>query len=182
LRIISGKLKGIRFTPPKSFKSRPTTDFAKEALFNILQNEYEMEGLRILDLCSGTGSISFEFASRGAVEVTSVDLNGATLGFISKTAAQHGLDQIKTVKQDVLKFIQHVEGKYDLIFTDPPFDYEGYGEIIATVFERKLIQPEGTLIVEHAKKLDFSFVKEFVYQRNYGGVNFSFFEYEEDKN
>lgn len=180
MRIISGKLKGIRFSPPKSFPSRPTTDFAKEALFNIVNNEFNFDNIEILDLCAGTGSISFEFASRGAISVTSIDQHGPSLQFIEATAKEHGLNQIQTRKQDILKYLEQCPRQYDLIFADPPFGYENYQDIIQLVFERKLLTDKGLLILEHDKRKDFSDIKEFTYLRNYGGVNFSFFEYGEE--
>ena len=180
MRIISGKLKGIRFSPPKSFPSRPTTNFAKEALFNIIHNEFNIDNIRVLDLCAGTGSISFEFASRGALSVTSIDTHGPSLNFIEKTAEKHALTQIETRKQDVLKFLEQTTNEYDLIFADPPFAYDQYAEIIRIVFERNLLSAKGLLILEHDKSNDFSDVKQFIYLRNYGGVNFSFFEYGEE--
>ncbi|GAA0874986.1 16S rRNA (guanine(966)-N(2))-methyltransferase RsmD [Wandonia haliotis] len=177
MRIISGKLKGIRFSPPKSFPSRPTTDFAKEALFNIIANEFNIDNITVLDLCAGTGSISFEFASRDAISVTSVDQHGPSLNFIEKTAKKHELNQIQTRKQDLLTFLKQTEQTFDLIFADPPFAYKEYESIIQLVFERKLLNDTGLLILEHDKNNDFSNVPEFMYLRNYGGVNFSFFEY-----
>lgn len=177
MRIISGKLKGIRFTPPKSFPSRPTTDFAKEGLFNILQNEFNIDNIHVLDLCAGTGSISFECASRGALSVTSVDQHGPSLHFIETTAKKHGLTQISTRKQDIIKYLEQCSSSFDLIFFDPPFAFEYYETVIQLVFDRKLLDGRGLLVVEHDKHNDFSSFKEFAYLRNYGGVNFSFFEY-----
>jgi 16S rRNA (guanine966-N2)-methyltransferase len=175
LRIVSGKLKGIRFTAPKSFPSRPTTDFAKEALFNILHHEFELDEITVLDLCSGTGSISLEFASRGAQRVASVDIHGKSLAFLAELTKKHDLPQIQTYKQDILHFLQQTGETFDIIFADPPFASTFYQEIPRMVFERNLLNPNGLLIVEHGRENSFEDWPQFLYMRNYGGVQFSFF-------
>jgi 16S rRNA (guanine(966)-N(2))-methyltransferase RsmD len=175
LRIVSGKLKGLRFKPPKSFPSRPTTDFAKEALFNILHHEFELDDIDVLDLCSGTGSISLEFASREARTVTSVDNHGKSLAFLAGRAKKYDLKQITTYKQDLLHFMLQTEKQYDIIFADPPFASTFYQEIPTLVFERKLLKTDGLLIIEHGRENSFDQLPQFMYMRNYGGVQFSFF-------
>jgi 16S rRNA (guanine966-N2)-methyltransferase len=175
LRIVSGKLKGLRFNPPKSFPSRPTTDYAKEALFNILHHEFNLDEIDVLDLCSGTGSISLEFASRNAKRVTSVDVHGKSLAFLADLAKKHQLTQISTIKQDILQFLEQTGDQYDIIFADPPFKSTIYQEIPRIIFGRKLLSPGGLLIVEHGRENSFDAVPQFLYMRNYGGVQFSFF-------
>jgi len=177
MRIIGGKLKGIRISPPPNLPVRPTTDMAKEALFNILNNQYDFEELRVLDLFSGTGSLSLEFASRGCMEIVSVDKNTGCYNFLKNTAQQHGLTNIKAYKADVFKFLEQETEKFDLIFADPPFDIPQIPLIPEVVFRKKLLSPNGLLIVEHptVKRLDKH--PNFVEQRKYGYSSFSFFEY-----
>jgi 16S rRNA (guanine966-N2)-methyltransferase len=176
MRIIGGKLKGLRLNPPPNLPVRPTTDMAKEALFNILNNQYDFENLKVLDLFSGTGSLSLEFASRGAMEIVSVDKNTGCYNFLKNTAQQHGLTNIRPHKADVFKFIEQETDTFDLIFADPPFDIPQIPLIPEIVFRKKLLKIHGLLIVEHptTKRLDGH--PNFVEQRKYGYSSFSFFE------
>lgn len=175
MRIIGGKLKGIRFYPPKNLPVRPTTDLAKEALFNILQNQYHLENLKILDLFSGTGNISLEFASRNAKQVISVDKNFGCYQFLKKTAEDQKLQQIKAVKADVFKFLNQETEKFDLIFADPPYDLSKIPELPQIVFNKDLLLPDGVLIVEHQSMQDLSGHPNFKEKRKYGYSSFSFF-------
>jgi len=176
MRIIGGKLKGLRLTPPPNLPVRPTTDMAKEALFNILNNLYDFEDLKVLDLFSGTGSLSLEFASRGCREITSVDKNAGCYNFLKNTAKQHQLDAIKANRADVFKFLEQETETFDLIFADPPFDIPQIPLIPELVFKKNLLNPGGILIVEHPtmKRLDNH--PNFKEQRKYGYSSFSFFE------
>ncbi|WP_295798155.1 16S rRNA (guanine(966)-N(2))-methyltransferase RsmD [Mucilaginibacter sp.] len=175
MRIIGGRLKGLRLNPPKNLPVRPTTDLAKEALFNILQNKIEFEDIRVLDLFSGTGNISMEFASRGAAQVISVDRSIQCVHYLKDTARQHGLTNIKTFRDDVFKYLQLETDKYDLIFADPPYDMNQIPEIPKIVFEKNLLLPGGLLIVEHQSMQNLSNHPAFSEQRKYGHSSFSFF-------
>lgn len=175
MRIIGGVLKGLRLNPPKNLPVRPTTDLAKEALFNILLNQIEFEGIKVLDLFSGTGNISLEFASRGANLVMSVDRSIQCIHYLKDTARQHKLEQIKTFKADVFKYLQLETDQYDLIFADPPYDLNQIPEIPKIIFDKNLLKPEGLLIVEHQSLQNLSNHPAFVEQRKYGHSSFSFF-------
>jgi len=176
MRIIGGTLKGLRLNPPKNLPVRPTTDLAKEALFNILQNQIEFEGIKVLDLFSGTGNISMEFASRGAEKVVSVDRSIHCVHYLKDTAGQHGLTNIQVFKEDVFKYLEHETEKFDLIFADPPYDLNRIPEIAVTVFNKKLLTEGGMLIVEHQSLQNLSNHAAFVEQRKYGNSSFSFFK------
>ncbi|RRN76846.1 methyltransferase domain-containing protein [Pseudoxanthomonas sp. SGD-10] len=176
MRIVGGTLKGRRFTPPKNLPVRPTTDMAKEALFNILDNRLHIESLKVLDLFSGTGSISLEFASREVAEITSVDLNYGCINFLKQTAKENELKQIKTVKSDVFKYLNATNEKYDLIFADPPYDIPRIPEIAKIIFGRSLLNKDGILIIEHQSMQNLSNQPEFVEKRKYGYSTFSFFK------
>jgi len=175
MRIIGGSLRGLRLNPPKNLPVRPTTDLAKEALFNILQNQIEFEDVRLLDLFSGTGNISMEFASRGAAQIISVDRSIHCINYLKDTARQHGLTNIKTYKDDVFKYLQHETDKFDLIFADPPYDLNGIPELPKIIFERELLLPGGLLIVEHQSMQNLTNHPAFAEQRKYGHSSFSFF-------
>ena len=174
MRIIGGRLKGLRIQAPQNLPVRPTTDLAKEALFNILNHQLDFEHIEVLDLFSGTGNISIEFASRGAVKVVSVDRNKGCIQFLKSMIEKHQLKQIKTQFADVFKFLQLETDAFDLIFADPPYDLPALQQIPDLVFERNLVKPGGYLIVEHPsmKKLTHPFLIE---QRVYGSSSFSFF-------
>lgn len=177
MRIISGTHKGRRISPPKNLPVRPTTDLAKESLFNILNNYLDFSALDVLDIFAGTGSISFEFASREAISVTSVDLNYRCVRFIKKTAADLGFENLHAYRADVFKFLKKpAQKKYDLIFSDAPYDLEGSESVPDLVFEQGWLKKNARLIVEHPKGFDFTGHKYFKELRNYGKVNFSFFQ------
>lgn len=177
MRIVSGKYKGKRLTAPKKLPVRPTTDMAKEALFNILDNRYYLDGLNVLDLFAGTGNISYEFASRGTEKITAVDAHQGCVKYISKTSQELGLP-ISAIKSDAYRFLQGTPEKFDLIFADPPyaFDTGQFLKIADLVFERRLLPAEGVLVIEHSGQTDLSGHPKFSEQRKYGGSVFSFFE------
>ncbi|MEJ7693009.1 16S rRNA (guanine(966)-N(2))-methyltransferase RsmD [Daejeonella sp.] len=175
MRIIGGKLKGQRLNPPAKLPVRPTTDSAKEALFNILSNQLDFESLKVLDLFSGTGNISLEFASRGAPSVTSVDRDFGCYNYLKTVAKQYGLDAIQPVKADVLKYLEVETDQYDLIFTDPPYDLPQMNQMAPIVFRRNILKPDGVLIVEHHSMKKINNDPHFIEQRKYGSSSFSFF-------
>ncbi len=175
MRIISGKYKGKQINPPANIKARPTTDFAKEALFNILENKFDLEELAVLDLFSGTGSISYEFASRGSKRVTSVEQNTFHFRFIRMMVDQMEMFQVQPVRSDAFKVIKNPWESYDLIFADPPFDLPGLETLPEVILRSKLLANEGWLILEHPSRMKFNHLPELFDHRNYGSVNFSFF-------
>ncbi len=177
MRIISGKYKGKRLTAPKKLPVRPTTDFAKEALFNILNNKIEFTEVSLLDLFAGTGNISYEFGSRGTQNIVSVDQHFGCVKFINKTAEELSFP-IKTVKADVLKYLSSSALKFDVVFADPPYDIKqiDFEDIINKVFKNQWLTNDGFLIIEHSKHTDLSNSEYFVDARRYGGSVFSFFE------
>lgn len=179
MRIISGKNKGKRLIAPQKLPVRPTTDFAKEALFNILNNHYYFDEISVLDLFSGTGNISYEFASRGSQSIISVDSHYGCVQFISKTAKELEYP-ITAIKSDVFEFLKKSKQNFDIIFADPPYDFsiEKFSEIVNHIFENQLLLEEGLLIIEHTKHIDLSELPYFYYDKKYGGSVFSFFEME----
>lgn len=174
MRIIGGSLKGIRLNPPKNLPVRPTTDMAKESLFNILNNRIDFDQIEVLDLFSGTGNISLEFASRGAKSITSVDRNFGCYNFLKRTANEHQFDQINPLKEDVFKFLENENQTYDLIFADPPYDLSKIPMIASIIFEKKLLKKDGLLIIEHQSNQDIHH-PNFEEKRKYGFSAFSFF-------
>ena len=176
MRIIGGTLKGRLILPPSNFKARPTTDFAKESLFNILNNIIDYESVDVLDLFSGTGSISYEFASRGSLSIDSVEIEPDRFKFICRTVNRYGFSQIRPIRNDVFKFLKFCKKKYDLIFADPPFDSARLQELPEKVFKYELMKPNGIFILEHSGNHNFSESPYFVEIRSYGSVNFSFFK------
>ncbi len=179
MRIISGKYKGRRLKAPKNLPVRPTTDMAKESLFNILNNLYYFDNISVLDLFAGTGNISFEFASRGTQQIFSVDANYNCIKYINEIAKEFSMD-ITTFKSDVYKFLENASFKVDVVFADPPYNFEEnkFLAIIDTVFQKQLLNTEGVLVIEHSKHTDLSSHKMFSYSKRYGGNMFSFFENE----
>ena len=177
MRIISGSQKGRKIKAPKKLPVRPTTDLAKESLFNILNNYYYFDTISVIDLFSGTGNIAFEFASRGTKKIHAVDNNYHCIKFIDKTSASFGFS-INSYKNDVLKFLEKTPLTTDIIFADPPYDMdlEKFLEIITIVFDRKLLNQDGLLIVEHSKHMDVSDNIFFRDSKKYGNSVFSFFE------
>jgi 16S rRNA (guanine(966)-N(2))-methyltransferase RsmD len=177
MRIISGSFKGRRITAPKKLPVRPTTDMAKEGLFNILNNHFYFDEISVLDLFSGTGNISFEFASRGTKKITAVDADYGCIEFITKTSDQFEMG-ISTIKGDALSFLEKTTLQADIIFADPPYDMsqEDFEKISTLVFEKQLLLPDGQLIIEHSKQMTLAHLSHFSNDRKYGGSVFSFFE------
>jgi len=176
MRIISGSYRGKQIDPPKNFKARPTTDVAKEGLFNILMNYFSFEEVAVLDLFSGSGSISYEFASRGCPDIDLVEMDHIHFAFISKTAKELGFKQIHPIKHNAFQFLRFCKKKYDLIFADPPYDIEGVDQIPILVFQNDLLADGGWLIVEHSGNYNFSGFDNYRESRIYGKVHFSIFE------
>lgn len=177
MRIIGGEFKSRSFSPGKKFTARPTTDFARENLFNILNNRYEFENQKILDLFSGTGSISFEFVSRGCRDVTSVEFNRMHYQFICSVIEKLNIAQfMHPFNGDVFRFIARSPGRYSLIFADPPYELDRIAEIPDLILNSTLLIDDGLLILEHGKNNDFSAHPDFLEIRVYGSVHFSFFE------
>jgi 16S rRNA (guanine(966)-N(2))-methyltransferase RsmD len=175
VRIISGKYKGKTISAPKNLPVRPTTDFAKEALFNILSNEFSIEELDVLDLFSGTGNIAFEFASRGAKKILCIDQNYNCVSFIKRIKRELNIAQLSVFRNDVFKYLKQYKQPFDIIFADPPYDLENINNIPQLVFENDLLNKNGWLIVEHDKHTNLSELPHFVTLRKYGNVNFSIF-------
>ncbi|MDH3381317.1 MAG: 16S rRNA (guanine(966)-N(2))-methyltransferase RsmD [Flavobacteriaceae bacterium] len=177
MRIISGKYKGRRITAPHNLPIRPTTDMAKESLFNILNNQFHFSGLKVLDLCAGMGNISYEFASRGVEHIIAVDENTGCSRFIQKIAAELDMP-ITVIKSDIFKYLEKTTQKFDIIFADPPYAFEQaqFDTIVNLVFQNDQLNDEGVLIIEHSKNTDFSQHPNFSDIRKYGGSHFSFFE------
>ena len=177
MRIISGKYKGRRIIAPKNLPVRPTTDMAKEALFNILNNHYYFDAIEVLDLFSGTGNISYEFASRGTEKITAVDAHFECIKFINSICKQFDLP-MNTIKSDVFKYLENTALKADIIFADPPYDFdiELFNKIADLVFEHDLLYEDGLLVIEHSSHTNLSNHKYFSYDKKYGGNKFSFFE------
>lgn len=177
MRIISGKYKGRRIFPPKGLPVRPTTDMSKEALFNVLNNHFSFEGLKILDLFAGTGNISFEFASRGSTPITSVDADFGCVKFIKQVAVEYDFN-IAATKSDVFTFLDRNKATYDIIFADPPYalDQKTFDKIVLTVFEKNALQEDGMMIIEHSKYTKLDHLIHFSFKKTYGGSIFSFFE------
>jgi 16S rRNA (guanine(966)-N(2))-methyltransferase RsmD len=175
MRIIGGKYRNRRLHPPAGMEARPTTDFAKEGLFNVLHHSMDLEGIRVLDLFAGTGNISLEFLSRGAREVISVDQDRALFNFMQRTASDLGETGWRMVKSDVFTFLNSHRGQYDIVFADPPFHIEQLERIPALVRQTGILGQEGLLIVEHHEKVDLSKQPGYLRTRTYGLIHFSFF-------
>lgn len=175
MRIISGKYRGKIIRPPQNFNARPTTDLAKESLFNILVNRYDISDIAVLDLFSGTGSISYEFASRDCPIVHLVEINHKNFAFIMKTIRELGFKQIRATQANVTGFLSTCQTKYDIIFADPPYDLSWLQELPDMVLEHDLLKPGGVFILEHPRSVNFAGHHALKEHRNYGSVNFSFF-------
>jgi len=176
MRIVGGVFRGRQFNPPKNFHARPTTDFAKESLFNIISNSYDFEELSVLDLFSGTGSISLEFISRGAKHVDSVEKDFVHNRFIKETALKLGIKNLSAIKADAFSFVNRCSAKYNIIFADPPYDLKGIDQIPDLIFNREIIAEGGCFILEHSGNYKFDNHPFFLEHRSYGSVNFSFFK------
>lgn len=177
MRIISGKNKGIRINAPKKLPVRPTTDMAKEALFNILNNNYYFDEIVVLDLFSGIGSISLEFASRGVTDVTSVDKHRGCSQFLENESKKLALD-LQIINSDVYRFLERNSKQFHIIFADPPYHFsqEMFENIYFQVFNNNFLFDDGMLVIEHSNKTNLAHLPNFVKERKYGGNRFSFFE------
>jgi 16S rRNA (guanine(966)-N(2))-methyltransferase RsmD len=175
MRIIAGSLKGRRLNPPTTLPVRPTTDMARESLFNILGNYIDYEDCTVMDLFAGTGAVSLEFISRGAKEVTSIDINTQCTDFIKESACQFNVNNIHVVRADVFDLIKRAYKKFDIIFADPPYALENLGKLPDLIFEHDLLSEEGLFILEHPREYQFEEHPHFWQHRNYGKVNFTFF-------
>ena len=176
MRIISGQYRHRVIMPPSNFKARPTTDLAKESLFNILENSIDIESVKVLDLFGGTGGISYEFASRGCTDITCIELNYNHYSFIKKTAAELKMEGLKVIRADALKYIANCGCKFDLLFADPPYDLPQLPEIPKMVIDNQLMADGGLFIMEHSEKNKFDQMPQFFMHKHYGAVNFSFFK------
>jgi 16S rRNA (guanine966-N2)-methyltransferase len=177
IRIISGTHRSRVIHAPKNLPVRPTTDFAKESIFNILNNHFEFDELKVLDLFSGTGNITYEFLSRECKDIISVDDSYLCCSFIKKTIEAFKLPKARVIKADAFSFLKNNTETYDIIFADPPYDLEKIPQIAPLVFEKKLLRENGWLIVEHGPSTDLSSQEHFKEKRKYGNVNFSIFYY-----
>jgi 16S rRNA (guanine(966)-N(2))-methyltransferase RsmD len=175
MRIICGSHKGKKIIAPNNLPVRPTTDFAKESLFNILNNYFYFDSVSVLDLFTGTGNISYEFAARGAKKVIGVEMNPSCVDFINKTARQLSFERLSVLKMDVFSFLARNTQQFNIIFADPPYDCDKYNMIVELVFEKNLLLPDGFLVIEHAEDENFQTHPKFYQQRIYGKVNFSIF-------
>ena len=176
MRIVGGKYKGRIIRPPRNLRARPTTDFAKENLFNVLNNRIDFEGLDVLDLFAGTGSISYEFLSRGAATVTSVEINAVHVNFIQSTARSFGANNVFVVRANAFLYIKGVKKQFDVIFADAPYDIAGSETLPGMVFGHDILREDGLFILEHSKNLSFEGHEHFSESRSYGSVQFSFFK------
>ncbi|MEH6306374.1 RsmD family RNA methyltransferase [Olivibacter sp. CPCC 100613] len=175
MRIIGGHIKGLRLSPPTNLPVRPTTDLAKEALFNILENRIVWSETDALDLFSGTGNISIELASRGVKSLVSVDIHSKCCGYINNLKGKYQLEQLKIIKADALKFIVNCKQSFDFIFADPPYDLPQLPLLPKMIFDHKLLKSNGLFILEHPTTRKVDQHPYFVEQRAYGYSSFSFF-------
>ena len=175
MRIIAGTLKGRRLNPPANLPVRPTTDMAREGLFNILNNYVEFDECTVMDLFAGTGAMSVEFISRGVREVTAVDINNACTDFIKSEAQRLELRNLRVVRADVFDLLKRANRKFDIVFADPPYAIEGLETLPGLVFERQVLTDDGIFILEHPREYSFEEHPHFWQHRNYGKVNFTFF-------
>lgn len=178
MRIIRGKYGRRRFNVPTNISARPTTDFARENLFNVLENMIDFDGLKAIDLFAGTGAISFEMLSRGAAQVTSVEKAPTQYRFIAQVANQLNATNLTLIKGDALRFISTPGEPADLVFADPPYDMEGFAEVPELILNSPRVAQGTLVVVEHSKKHDFSSLPGFQEKRVYGSVNFSLFRKE----
>ena len=177
MRIISGNKKSIIITAPKSLPVRPTTDKVKESLFNIIQNKFDFSSLKVLDIFSGTGNISFEFGSRGCTDILCIDNNFKCIRFIDRTAKELGI-KLRTKKIDYLTYLNLNNEKFDIIFADPPYNFllSDYLKIIDIIRQKQILSPNGQLIIEHRSNISFIDKVKEVDERNYGSNTLSFFK------
>ena len=175
MRIITGKYKGRHFDIPRTFKARPTTDFAKENIFNVLNGYLDFDGSSSLDLFAGTGSISLEMLSRGCAPVISVEADREHSAFIDKCMKKIGTSDNILIRGDVFRFLKKCHETFDFIFADPPYALDNLASIPSLIFENELLKPYGIFVLEHGKNYDFSEEPHFIEHRSYGSVNFSLF-------
>lgn len=178
MRIIRGKYGRRRFEPPKNITARPTTDFARENIFNVIENLEDIEEKSVCDLFSGTGAIAFEFLSRGASEVTAVEMAHTQVAFIRSVKEKLGDDHLRLIKGDVFKFIAGSGKSYDIVFADPPYDHPRFDELPGLILSSALVRSGTLVIIEHSGSRDFSMLPGFFQRREYGSVNFSLFRIE----
>lgn len=182
MRIIRGKYGRRRFNVPTNITARPTTDFARENIFNVIENITDIEGARCLDLFAGTGAVSFEFLSRDAASVTSVEKSPIQGRFIEKVARELHDDNLRLLRTDAVRYIREFTGRpYDIVFADPPYDMPDFGDIPGAVLSSGLLGPGSVFIMEHSKAYDFSSLPHFDHHRAYGSVNFSIFIVPDDE-
>ena len=176
MRIVGGDFGGRRFSPPAKIPARPTTEVAKEGLFNILNNMISFEGLKTCDLFGGTGSISYELASRGAEDLTLIERDNTTIRFIKETIKGLGIqDKIRVIQGDVFQFMKNCTEQYDFIFAGPPYALETIDEIPNIIFEKKMLAVDGIFVLEHTPRNDYQKHPHFLKMKNYGTTVFSFF-------
>lgn len=175
MRIIRGKYGRRRFDVPKNITARPTTDFARENIFNVLENMDDFEGKSALDLFAGTGAVSLEFLSRGCSDVTAVEMASVQANFIRSVKDKLGDENLKVIKGDVFKFISSCRRTFDFIFADPPYDHPRFDEIPSLILSSKMLKPGTVVIIEHSAARDFSMLPGFTRHLSYGSVNFSIF-------
>ena len=177
MRIIAGTLKGRRFSPPRHFKGRPTTDFGREGLFNLLRSRIDLDGVEALDLFAGSGAVSYELASRSAVAVTAIEQDAGACRYIQQQARDFGLDAIRVVRADAFAFLSRAMTQFELVFADPPYTEPKLDTLPNLVREAGLVAPGGLFVLEHGDRKDFSEEPGFVEMRKYGHVHFSFFDF-----
>lgn len=178
MRIIRGLFKARRFTPPKKFPSRPTTDYAKEGIFNIIENRLSLIDLNILDLCAGTGNISIEFLSRESGTITSVDKHPLCTSYMEKTKKELEIgDEWLIVRNDVSQYLERCNDSFDLIFCDPPYDIKFHDDIIQRIQKKNILNEDGLIIMEHGKQTVLNHLEGYIETRNFGNVFFSFFQF-----
>ena len=175
MRIIAGTLRGRRLNPPQNLPVRPTTDMARESLFNILNNYVDYEECAVMDLFAGTGAVSLEFVSRGAREVTAIDINQQCTDFIKQSASRLGINNLHVVRADVFDLLKRANRRFDIVFADPPYALEQLAQLPDLVFERQLLTDDGIFVLEHPREYSFEEHPHFWQHRNYGKVNFTFF-------
>lgn len=176
MRIIGGNLKGKSIIPPRGFSARPTTDFAKEGLFNTLLNQYDPANISVLDLFSGTGSITYEFASHGCAEIVAVEMNTLHFNFIKTTVKKLELPGIHVIKHNVFDFLNICTKQFDIIFADPPYDIANFQNIPDKILSHPILKPGGIIILEHPASFNFTNHPSFIKEKKYGNVHFTFFE------
>jgi 16S rRNA (guanine(966)-N(2))-methyltransferase RsmD len=176
MRIISGQFRGRRIQASGKVTARPTTDFAKEGLFNLLNNRIDFEDIQVLDLFAGTGGIGIEFISRGCSTLTGIEKNEHHCQYIRKVCQELKIQNYNLIRGDVFKYIASCRTGFDVIFADPPYELENLAQIPDLIFQHKLLNPDGLFVLEHGSKNNFSTHPNFIMNRNYGNVHFSFFE------